>query len=499
MWLLAPLLASACNLAPRYEAPKTAAPAAFKEAAAPSPDPAVVWKPAQPQDTRIRSNWWEIYDDAKLNELEAQAESSNQTVIGAEANFRAARALVLAASSAYLPTLTASPSFSRFRTSPNLRTSASSAGGGASSSTGSVGSTGTVSTPSTGGAISNEFILPGDISYTVDLWGRTRNSVAVQVDSAQASAADLATARLSIAAEVAQDYFEVRALDAEQRVLDDTVGSDRQLVDLTNNLFRNGIDSEEDVAQAQTQLDTEIALATDVGVSRAQFEHALASLVGVPASGFSLAPGEFPAVPPSVPLGLPSDLLQRRPDVAAAERRVAAANAQIGVARTAYFPTLTLGAAGGFESSMASNWFTWPSRFWSIGPQLAGTLFDGGARRAQTDQARAQYDASVAAYRQTVLGAFQSVEDQLAALRILSVEASQQKTAVNSAQHYFDLALTRYKAGIDSALNVTTAQATTLTTRQSQVQIQLREMTASVALVMALGGGWDQSELPSGK
>jgi NodT family efflux transporter outer membrane factor (OMF) lipoprotein len=333
----------------------------------------------------------------------------------------------------------------------------------------------------------------------VDFWHKIRNTVAANVYSAQASAADIATSRISIQAEVAQDYFEVRALDAQRKIYQDTVANYRQQLDLIQTLFHAGIDSDEDVAQAQSQLDTATAQMTDLGVSRATYEHAIAVLIGQPPSGFALPVAPFSPNPPPVPVALPSELLERRPDIAASERLVAAANAQIGVAKAAYYPNLTLSAAGGFQTSSFTQWFNWPSRFWSLGPTLSQTLFEAGGLRAVSEQAEANYDADVASYRGTVLSAFQAVEDNLSTLRILAQEVMEEQTAVNSANHYLQLSLTRFKAGVDSYLNVITAENTLLTNRQTELQIQLRQMTASVSLVMALGGGWDPAELPNYK
>jgi len=346
------------------------------------------------------------------------------------------------------------------------------------------------------GSTVNEYDFPLDASYTIDLWGRVRNTVAASAYSAQASANDLAAVVLSTQAELAEDYVQLRALDEQRRILTETVASYRQTRDLTRNLFRSGIDSDEDLATAQVQLDTVIAQETDLGVSRAQYEHAIAVLIGQPPATLSIPATPFHPILPAVPPGIPSDLLERRPDIAAAERQVAAANAEIGVARTAYFPSLILSAAAGYETSDFSRWFEWPSRIWSVRPQLGGTIFSVGALRAANEQAEATYDQTVANYRQTVLSAFQSVEDNLAGLRILATEEEQQLTAVKSAEHYLELALTRFKAGIDSSLNVATAQNTVLTNRETLVQIQLRKINASIALVMALGGGWDPSQVP---
>jgi NodT family efflux transporter outer membrane factor (OMF) lipoprotein len=345
--------------------------------------------------------------------------------------------------------------------------------------------------------ILNNFTFPASMSYEVDLWHRIRNTVAANTFQAQASAADVFTATLSTQAELAQDYFEIRALDVQRQILRETIANYRQTLELTNARYRGGIASDEDVSQAQTQLDLTIAQETDLGVNRAAFEHAIAALIGKAPANFALAPAPFVPNPPPVPVVLPSELLERRPDIAGSERQVAAANAQIGIARAAYYPRLTLSATGGFQTSRFNQWFTWPSNFWSLGPSFGQVLFDAGARRALTEQARANYDATVANYRQTVLTAFEAVENYLASLRILSQEITEQHTAVASANHYLDLSLVRYRGGVDSYLNVITAQNAVLTSRETELQIQLRQMSASVSLVMALGGGWDASQLPS--
>ncbi|MGD1030585.1 MAG: efflux transporter outer membrane subunit [Opitutaceae bacterium] len=477
---------ASCNFAPAYRPPPVAVPAAFKEGQPPSAGAAETWQPAKPNDAAARGAWWERYGDPVLNSLEEQVRLSNQTIQGAAANFRNARALAMEARASLFPTATGSASFARGRSSQTYNSSVP----GAASAGGASGAP---------GAITDQFDLPLDASYTLDLWGRLRNAYAATVDTAQAGAADLATAVLSTQAELANDYFALRAVDEQRRIYSDTVASYRQTLALTHTLFDSGIDSDEDLATAQVQLDTVVAQATDLGVARAQYEHAIAVLIGKPPSVFSIAIAPFKPQALEVPAGVPSDLLQRRPDIASAERQVAAANAQVGVARTAYFPNLTLAAEAGFESSQSSNWLKWPSRFWSIGPALGGTIFDVGGLRAVNDQAHAQYDQAVASYRQTVLAAFQAVEDNLAALRILGQEAVEERTAVASAEHYLALAQTRYRAGIDSSLNVEVAQNLVLTNRQTQVQIQLRQAQASVALVMALGGGWDTSMLPERK
>ena len=467
------LVLCGCNPAPKYARPPAPTPTAYKEA--PGDKEGTGWKLAQPGDDKLRSKWWEIYNDPQLNALEVQVAISNQSIKVAEANFRAARALVVSARSALYPTIGAAPAYTNSRVS------------------------GTTGHLVSGNGTVNEYALPFDVSYTPDFWHRIRNTIAEEAFSAQASAADVATALLTTQSDLATDYFELRATDMQRKILDDTMVNYRQNVDLTTTLYKTGIDSEQDLVQAQNQLDTATAQATDLGVARAQYEHAIATLIGKPPAELTIAVGTFNPTPPPVPVGLPSTLLERRPDIAALERTIAAANANIGVARAAYYPTLTLSASGGLESYSFTKWFGAPSRFWSLGPALSQTLFDGGARRAQNDQAQAQYDAAVANYRQTVLTSFQAVEDQLAALRILTQEIVEQQTAINSSQRYLDLATIRYKTGVDSYLNVITAENSLLTNRESQVSSELRLMSASVSLVMAVGGGWDPTSLPQMK
>jgi NodT family efflux transporter outer membrane factor (OMF) lipoprotein len=470
--VLAFLLLCACNPAPKYVVPSAPAPAAYKEAEGKD---GTGWKLAQPSDNKLRGKWWEIYNDPQLNALEEQVAISNQSLKAAEANFRAARALVVIARASLYPTIGATPAYTNARTSANI-----------------------LRIPGTSNA-TNEYALPFDISYTPDFWHRIRNTIDMQAFSAQSSAADVATALLTTQADLATDYFELRATDMEVKILVDTMVNYRQNVDLTTTLYKTGIDSEQDLVQAQNQLDTATAQATDLGVARAQYEHAIAELIGKPPSELTIEAGTFNPEPPPVPVAVPSTLLERRPDIAGLERLIASANAQIGVARAAYYPTLTLSASGGLESYSFLHWFSSPSRFWSLGPTLSQTLWEGGARRGQNEQALAQYDAAVANYRQTVLTSFQAVEDQLAALRILSKEIIEQQTAINSSQRYLDLALIRYKTGVDSYLNVITAENSLLTNKESQVSSELRRMSASVSLVMALGGGWDPGSLPQMK
>ncbi|MGC2660806.1 MAG: efflux transporter outer membrane subunit [Bryobacteraceae bacterium] len=510
---IAALVLASCNPAPKYSKPPAPAPTAYKETAPPEYKEGNGWKLAEPVDDKLRGKWWEIYNDPQLNALEEQVAGANQTIIAAEANYRVAKALVVSARSQLFPTISASPSYANSRFSQTSKASSVTTTGGTTSSgstgttttgtgttgtgtTGTTTGTGTAGNSSVKGAV-NEYSLPFEASYTVDFWHRIRNQIAANAYAAQSSAADIGTAILSAQAQLADDYFQVRSLDTQRKILDDTVASYRQALELTRNLFNVGIDSDLDVAQAQTQLDTSIAQQTDLGVARATYEHAIAVLTGKPPADFALAVAPFNPNPPQVPVGVPSSLLERRPDIASAERTVASANASIGVARAAFYPNLTLSASGGFQTTSFTQWFNWPSRFWSVGPQLAQTLFDGGARRALNEEAQAQYDASVANYRETVLSAFQAVEDNLVSLRVLSQEAVQEHTAVLSAEHYLDLALTRYKTGVDSYLTVITAQTALLTNRETEVGVQLRQMTASVGLIEALGGGWDPNSLPN--
>jgi NodT family efflux transporter outer membrane factor (OMF) lipoprotein len=417
-----------------------------------------------------------MFNDPQLNGLEEQVNTTNQNIALADANFRAARALVKESRSEYFPTVTTSPSIIVSRQS-----------GAATHSNVSP------------GRQSVNYTLPFDATWEPDFWGRIRNTVVASTSEAQASAADLQNVRLSVEAELAFDYYQLRSLDSEKALLDTTITAYQQQLDLTRVRFQTGIASDEDVAQAETQLETTQAQATDLGIARAQLEHAIALLTGQPASTFSLPTTTSDEKPPAVPVGLPSQLLERRPDIAAAERRVAEANADIGVTKAAFFPSLVLGATGGFESTSIASWFTWPARFFSLGPTLSQTLFDKGRRKAANEVARAQYDATVATYRSTVLTSFQEVEDNLAALRILSHELDQQDEAVASAQRALTLSNERYKSGIDSYLNVITAQATLLSNQRTAVNLRTQQMTASVELIKALGGGWNASELPTPK
>ncbi|CAB3760806.1 efflux transporter outer membrane subunit [Paraburkholderia solisilvae] len=460
-----------CAVGPDYKRPTTDIPASYKEAAE-------GWKVAQPADQLDRGPWWTIYNDPQLNALEDRLNTSNQTIAQFAAAYRQARALVAEARSAYFPVLTLNGSGER-QQSPSRS-------GGFVTGTGSVGSS---------GSITNSFRLSADATWEPDLWGQVSRTVAAEKAGQQGAAADLANARLSAQGTLAQTYFTVRSLDAQQKLLDDTVVSFEKSLQLTQNRYAQGVAARSDVIQAQTQLQSAQAAAIDNGVARAQNEHAIAVLIGEPASTFSLPPAPLDATPPDVPAQLPSALLERRPDIASAERKAAAANEQIGVAIAAYFPTLTFSASGGFESSVFSQLLTAPSRFWTVGPQLAATVFDFGLRSAQTDAARATYDQNVATYRQTVLAAFQDVEDNLASLRILGKEIVVQQQAVQSAQQALDIVTNQYKSGTVDYLNVLTAQTTAFNAQQKLASIEGQRMVSSAGLVKALGGGWDVAQM----
>jgi NodT family efflux transporter outer membrane factor (OMF) lipoprotein len=457
---------SGCAVGPRYAKPAAVTPPAFKEL---PPN----WKAAEPKDQTAKGKWWQVFQDPQLDALEDQIDVSNQTLKAAQAQFEQARALVRINRSAQYPNVTAGVSATRSHLASNRPN-------------------GKLSPAST----YTDLQLPVDASYEVDVWGRVRKTVEAARANAQASAADLENVSLSLHAELASDYFQLRALDAEEQLLNSTVAAYEKALELTRNRYSGGIASQVDVAQAETQLETTRAQAVDLGVQRAQFEHAIAVLTGQPASNFALMVSPLASVPPVVPVGLPSELLERRPDVAGNERRMAVANAQIGIARAAYFPTISLGATGGFESTSITNWFNGPSGFITAGASAIETVFDAGRRRAVTDEARAAYDQSVANYRETVLGAFQEVEDNLAALRLLEDEARTQDAAVASAQHSLLLSTNRYKGGVTTYLEVITAQSIALTDQRVAVEIAGRRMTASVSLIKALGGGWNVANLP---
>lgn len=483
--LAAGVALAGCTVGPKYHAPSEPTPAAYKETPAPGTDTGD-WKVATPQDAMLRGKWWEAFNDPELNAMEDQLNINNQNIKVSFENYMAARALVREARSQYYPTISVGPAITRSRGSATVNNNNNSSGTG----------TGSGST-SNAGQVSNLFTLPGEVSWEPDLWGKVRNTVREYQSAAQVSAADLENERLTEQGSLAQILFELRGQDALQKLLDETVAADKKTVELTQSLYDQGIDDRISVVEAQNTLQNAEAAAINIGLARAQFEHAIAVLLGKAPADLSIAAKPLDALPPPVPMGVPSQLLERRPDIAAAERTMAEANAQIGIAYAAYYPTLTLSASGGFESSSFTKWLSWPSRFWSIGPSLSETIFDGGLRRATVNQFVATYNADLANYRQTVLTAFQQVEDYLAAERITSQEAEKQKEAVGSAQEFFDLELNRYKTGLDPYIDVLTAQNTLLSDQQNLTSLRTQQMTAAVQLVEALGGGWDKSQLPS--
>ncbi|MGH9572405.1 MAG: efflux transporter outer membrane subunit [Candidatus Acidiferrales bacterium] len=504
------MFAAGCAVGPKYHTPAVQVPPSYKEATPPTPPapappqtnaapqssvaananapsappsnaanqppaqpaPAPTNPPfrvAQPNDNALRGDWWELFNDPELNALEAQVNVSNQNIARAMAAYFSARALVREARSDYWPLGTASLSTNRGRASSTLGSK---------------------------GSLAN-FGLSGNASWVPDLWGRVRNTVTANAAAAQISAADLENTRLSMHAELAADYFMLRGQDNLKQLLDSTVTAYQQSLDLTNVLYQTGIDSDEAVAQAETQLQSAQAADTNVGILRSQLEHAIAVLVGQPPSTFAVPPAAQQLEPPQVPVAAPSFLLERRPDIAAAERGMAQANAQIGIATAAYYPSVTLSASAGLQATSIADWFTWSSRVWSVGASLAQTVFDAGLRKATVQQFRGVYDEDVATYRQTVLSAFQQVEDDLSAERILSEQVQQQDAAVQSAQRFLSLATERYRLGIDPYLDVITAEATLLTNQRTAVDLRTQQMTSSVDLIEALGGGWDVSQLPS--
>jgi NodT family efflux transporter outer membrane factor (OMF) lipoprotein len=473
---------SGCTVGPKYHPPAPPQPPApdYKESPTQFKENEG-WTVAQPSDSMLRGKWWEIFNDPELNALEEQLDINNQNIKQFFENFMAARAIVREAHAQYYPTLSVVPSFNRSRTSGNL-------------------SAAPVNTSGTGTAAkqlqSTVYSLPLEASWEPDLWGKVRNTVRQAQYAAQVSAADLENERLIEQASLAQFFFQIRGQDRLQEIFDETVAADQKSYDLQRSLYETGIADQISVVGAETTLRSAQAGATNVGVARAQYEHAISVLLGKAASNFSLPVKPMTTAPPPIPVGVPSELLERRPDVAAAERLMAEANATIGIAYAAYYPNLTLTADGGFESSAFRSWLSWPSRFWSIGASLPETIFDAGLRRATIQQYTATYNADLAAYRQTVLSAFQQVEDGLAEVRILSKQIEQEQQAVDSAQTFLKLEQARYDTGVDPYLDVLIAQTTVLADQQTLNTIQVQRMIYAVALVEALGGGWDRSQLP---
>ncbi|MGD0840078.1 MAG: efflux transporter outer membrane subunit [Candidatus Acidiferrales bacterium] len=458
------IVACGCVVGPNYHRPAFDLPQNYKE------DPN--WQLAQPADAKLGGNWWELFGDPQLSSLEAQVTVSNQSLKAAQAQFNQARALVRYYRAGYYPTLSVAPYASGNHISNNKPEAGTSAG-----------------------ATYADLAVPFDVSWEPDIWGLVRRTVQEARANAQASAAELAAVQLSLQSELAVDYFQLRTLDADAQLLDSTVGDYTKALDLTKNRHEGGVASEVDVAQAETQLETTRAEAQDVHVARAQYEHAIAVLIGKPPEEFSIASAPLEAGPPAIPAAVPSQILERRPDVAEAERNVAAANAGIGVAKAAYYPAITLSADGGFESGKITNLISGPSTLWSVGASALETIFDAGRRHAANQQAWAVYDQAVANYRQSVLTAFQEVEDNLAALRILEQEAATQDAAVAAAQHSLSLSVTRYRGGVTGYLEVTTAQSSALADERVAVDLRARRMTAAVLLIKALGGGWDAASL----
>jgi NodT family efflux transporter outer membrane factor (OMF) lipoprotein len=471
LWLevllaLAVLPFAGCVVGPNYRRPPVETPPSYKETGN--------WKTAQPGDEKLPGKWWEIFQDAQLNALEEQIDVSNQNLKAAFAQYQQARAVLRYYRADYYPTVTAAPSAGRTRYSNNRPPHNS----------------------TFSGVTFNDFVLPLEVSYEADIWGRVRRTVESSRAQAQASAADLAFVNLSMHANLAFDYFAARSLDAEEKLLQDTVGQYENALKLNEDRYQGGLGSDVEVEQAKTQLETTRAQAIDVGVARAQYEHAVAVLVGKSPAEFTLPPLPLTASPPAIPAGVPSELLERRPDIAAAERRMASANAQIGVAKAAYYPLVNLTASGGVESGSITTLLQGPSGLWSVGASALTTLFDAGRRRAVTDQAIQGYDYAVASYRQTVLAGFQQVEDNLAALRILEQEATVQNAAVQASQASLELSNIRYAGGVTSYLEVTVAQSAALSNEVTAVNLLGRRMANTVLLIQALGGGWDRSELP---
>jgi NodT family efflux transporter outer membrane factor (OMF) lipoprotein len=459
------LCSTACMVGPKYQRPAMPAPLAYGEALPEG------WKEAQPTDGVLRGKWWEAYRDTPLNALEEQVVISNQNVLAAEAQYHAAQAAVRVARAGLSPSIDAGPAITGGRT-PSLGSSV-------------------------GSGLHSVLTLPIDVTYAADLWGSVRRTVAANTAVAQATAAQLENVRLLFHAELASDYFELRGLDSDRQLLEDTSKSYEQFLKLTKDRYDSGVASMGDVAQAQTQWETTRAQLTDLGVQRAQLEHAIAALIGKAPSGFSIPAAPLNSTPPVTPVGLPSALLERRPDIAAAERQVAAANEQIGIAQAARYPAITLSAGGGAESTLAKL-ISGPGLAWSLGTQFSQNLFDRGKRKAQVSLTEADYQGAVANYRQTVLSAFQQVEDQLAALRILADESAIQDRAVTAAQASLKISTSQYEGGVTSYLQVITSQTISQENQRAAVNIQTRRMVASVALVQALGGGWDTSQLPPG-
>jgi NodT family efflux transporter outer membrane factor (OMF) lipoprotein len=468
------LLFTSCTVGPKYTKPNLPAAPAYSEKPPASFLESPDWKTAQPSDNVIRGDWWAVFNEPELSALEVQVAAANPTVRAAEASFRQARAAVRINRTALFPALTVGPSITSNHLSANNPTGALTARG----------------------ATFSTFSLPVDLSYEADLWGRIRRAITAAREQYQASAADLENVKLSLQSELAMYYFEARSLDAQRELLDNNIAAFQRALELTQNRFNGGLASRAEVAQAETQLHQTEAQRIDIDQARAQYNHAVAVLIGKNPEEYQLPLAPLKRVPPVVPTGVPSQLLERRPDIAIAERQLAAANEQIGIAKAAFYPRLVITATGGLQSGSIVNWFTWPSRLWAVGPELSQTVLDFGRRRAQLEVTEAAYDEYVNRYRESALTAFREVEDNLAALRVLEQEAAKQHDATASAENSVQLAVNRYKGGIVTYLEVITAQTIALANQRTEVDLMRRRMDASVLLIKALGGGWDTTKLP---
>jgi NodT family efflux transporter outer membrane factor (OMF) lipoprotein len=469
------LLLSGCMVGPKYVKPSVPLAPAYKEATPDAYKENANWQVAQPADAAQRGEWWKIFGDTELNVLEPQVAANNQDLKVADARFREARALIRFNHASLYPTIGTAPSAGGLRESTNRPY---------------------FSTTSSRGNGLGDIQLPVDLNYEIDVWGRVRRTVSAAREEAQASAGDRQTVLLSLQGELAVDYFEARSADAQEKLLNDTVKYYEEAYRITNNRFEGGVAPKSDVDQAKTQLEAARVQARDITLQRAQFEHAIAILLGEPPASFTLTNVPLDARPPAIPPGLPSELLERRPDIAAAERRVAEANDRIGIARAAFYPTISLSGGVGIEATSFANLFNPASLLWSIGPTLSQTIFDAGRRAAVSEQANASYDETVANYRQTTLTAFQQVEDNLIALRVLQQESENQHQATLAAQSAEQIFNNRYVGGLDTYLQVVTAQTTALNNERNDIDIMRRQMDASVLLIKALGGGWNITDLP---
>jgi len=469
------LALSGCMVGPKYVKPSVPMAPEYKEANPDAYKESSTWQVAQPADAAQRGEWWRIFGDAQLNALELQVAANNQDLKAADARFREARALIRFNHASLYPTVGVAPFAGGLRESSNRPY---------------------FSVTTVNGNGVGDIQLPVDLNYEIDVWGRIRRSVSAAREEAQASAGDRQTVLLSLQAELAVDYFEARSADAEEKLLIDTVKSYEEAYRITTNRFEGGVSPKSDVDQAQTQLEAAKVQAHDITLQRAQFEHAIAVLLGKPPASFTLTDAPLDARPPVIPPGLPSELLERRPDIASAERRVAEANDRIGIARAAFYPTISLSGVVGFEGSSFGNLFNPSSFLWAIGPTLSQTVFDAGRRAAVSEQANASYDETVANYRQTTLTAFQQVEDNLIALRVLQQESENQHQATLAAQSAEQIFNNRYVGGLDTYLQVVTAQTTALNNERNDIDIMRRQMDASVLLIKALGGGWNVTDLP---